>query len=636
MRPGRGSDEMKLCCAFLFLLIAVCSHSQTPGAPAPQPQPDAQQDGSQRNGRIYVDGVRYPLTQAGIQQALDDACVRNKSGTYGMDVYLPPTVIYVSHKTGQQFLEQCSLQIHGAGLYSTWLVVEKNVPDDVPVFRIKPVPVGSQGAMLFENFQITTGGSSGGDAFLFDGSNPKISGPNNFTIRKVMVKGLSPNAWAINMIGKPFPANQQGWNHISDNILDHGIHLTNAQATDSWLIDHNTFGSATGGKTPCIDASTAHGAAHITAFNNNGGCAGGFFISHGTTQCKVLYNQIEQPAPSTEPNSAIIDLIGDNYPINGCEIVGNNINAHKFAAVNVRVGRASNTSVFDNVIGLHPKTGVGLLLTSYSSLTRIPFNDFLGTRDGAVPYKNEGATNFSIQGADGSVESPAVAFMNARNTGFYRSQAGSIGVGVRGKRVLSMSSLGLLMSGDAGYCHDSARTAVDDTCINQIAPGVVGVGKTPGADKSALIQSGNTVRVSPDFRTQGPGLQSITGLGWKLPAAALTYSFHCALSYSESGSASTVTFGIEAANHALVHLFANGIMQTGATAFSGGTLADMKSGGAAEIVSGAPSALNTDFTVTLDGTIENEAAAHSLYIKAGAANASSAVMIRRGSYCQLF
>jgi hypothetical protein len=627
---------MKLC-SLLFLLMVVCSKSQTSGPEATHASLDAQQQADfQRDGRIYVDGVHYALTQAGIQQALDDACIRNKFGTYGTDVYLPPMVIYLSHKSGEQFLEQCSLQIHGAGMYSTWFVVEKNVPEDVPVFRIKPVPVGSQSAMLFENFQITTGGAAGGDAFLFDGRNPRISGPNNFTIRKVMVKGLSPNAWAINMIGKPFPENQQGWNHIGDNILDHGIHLTYAQATDSWLIDHNTFDSATGGKTPCIDASTAHGSAHITAFNNNGGCAGGFFISHGTTQCKVLYNQIEQPTPSTEPNSAIIDLIGDNYPIDGCEIVGNNINAHEFAKVNVRVGRASNTSIFDNVIALRPKTGVGLLLTADSSLSRIPFNDFLGAWDGAVAYKNEGASNFSIQGADGSVESPALAFMNERDTGFYRSQAGSIGVGVRGKKILSMSSLGLLMSGDTGYCHDGARTAAGDTCINQIAPGVVGVGNTPGTNKSALIQSGNTVRVSADFRTRGPGLQRIAGLSWQLPAAALTYSFHCALSYSEIGSASAVMFGIEAADGAPVHLFANGTLQTGATAFSGGTLAEMKSGGAAGIVSGTPSALKTDFTATLDGTIENGAAADSVNISVGAANASSVVTIRRGSYCQLF
>jgi len=98
-------------------------------------QSDAQQAEFQRDGRIYVDGIHYPLTQAGIQRALDDACVRNKFGTYGMDVYLPAMVIYLSNKSGQQFLELCSLQIHGAGLYSTWFVVEKGVPDNVPVFR---------------------------------------------------------------------------------------------------------------------------------------------------------------------------------------------------------------------------------------------------------------------------------------------------------------------------------------------------------------------------------------------------------------------------------------------------------------------------------------------------------------------
>ena len=92
----------------------------------------------------------------------------------------------------------------------------------------------------------------------------------------------------------------------------------------------------------------------------------------------------------------------------------------------------------------------------------------------------------------------------------------------------------------------------------------------------------------------------------------------------------------EAADGAPVHLFANGNMQTGATAFSGGTLAEMKSGGAAEIVRGTPSALKTDFTVALDGTIENGAAADSVDIQVGVANDSSAVMIRRGSYCQLF
>jgi len=116
----------------------------------------------------------------------------------------------------------------------------------------------------------------------------------------------------------------------------------------------------------------------------------------------------------------------------------------------------------------------------------------------------------------------------------------------------------------------------------------------------------------------------------------LTYSFHCALSYSEAGVPSAVTFGIEATQRSPVHLFANGNIQTAAAAFAGGTLAGMKSESTVEIVSGIPSALNTNFTATLDGTIENSGAADSVNIKAGAANPSSVVTIRRGSYCQLF
>ena len=192
------------------------------------------------------------------------------------------------------------------------------------------------------------------------------------------------------------------------------------------------------------------------------------------------------------------------------------------------------------------------------------------------------------------------------------------------------------MSGGTGYCHDGARTAKADTCVNQIAPGVVGIGNVPGVNKAALIQSGNTVRVRSDFSTQTPGPRAIAGLNWQLPPTALTYSFHCALSYSESGSASAVAFGVEASPGSPVHLFANGSLQTAATVFSGGTLADIKRRGAAEVVSGTPSALGTDFTATLDGTIENSDAADSVSITVGAANGSSVVTIRRGSYCQLF
>lgn len=625
----------------LLLALAHPFFAQTPNPVSTQHPTIGVQSSAHHDGRIYVDGVTYPLTQPGIQQALDDACAGNQFGTYGTDVYLPPVVVSLSNMSGQQFLETCSLQIHGAGLYSTWFVVDGKVPSTVPVFRVKPVHVGSQGAMSFENFQITSGGSAGGDAFLFDGSNPGISGFNNLTIRKVMVTGLSKGAWSLNMVGPAFPANQMGWNRVSDNILQHGIRLTNALAVDSWLIDHNVFGSATGGTTPCIDASTVEGASHITAFNNNGGCAGGFFISHGTTQCKVLYNQIEQPTESTEPNSAIIDLIGDNYPIDGCEIVGNNINAHTFATTNIRIGRASNTSIYDNVLGLQPKSGVGILLTASSSLSRIPFNDFLGASGGAVAYKNDSVvSNFSLQGADGSLNVPAISFMNEPNSGLLRSGAGRISVDILGKNILEVSPTGTTMGSSAGYCHTAAGNphgAAVETCLNQLAPGVVGIGTGSGENKSGLIQSGNTVRVATDFTTaHTTKLQTIAGLSWNLPATALTYSFHCSLSYSDSTASSEVAFGIQAANNAPQHLFANATMQVDHATFSGGTLSELRTIKATTIVRGLPAAAHRNFTATIDGTIENRPSMNTINIMVASQKLANAVTIKRGSYCQLY
>ena len=189
--------------------------------------------------------------------------------------------------------------------------------------------------------------------------------------------------------------------------------------------------------------------------------------------------------------------------------------------------------------------------------------------------------------------------------------------------------------GAGGYCHaTAAETSEIGTCVNQIAPGVIGIGRAPGANKSALLQSGNTVRVSEDFVSTETSFATIAGLSWKVPGG-LTYSFHCALSYAQAGGSSPLEFGIQTAGIAPVHLFANGLMQLGPTTFAGGTLPEWKDTGTAKIVSGTPSAARTDFTATLDGTFElaRESAIH---IKVAVGDSGNAVTINKGSYCQLF
>jgi hypothetical protein len=619
---------------FFLLLLTHLMCGQTPDSPSVKAlTSDKENVGAARAGHIYVDGINYPLTQTGIQQAFTDACVPQNGSNPGTDVYLPPMVITTTLTAGEEFLITCSLHIHGAGPYNTWFTFANTVPSTVPMFHYKPTSAQSAGKPLFEGIKITSSGSFGGAGILFDSTYSGIAG---FTVQNMIISNLSPASFAIDATG----ANNIGWGLIAFNDLFAGIRFVSPASVDSTLIMHNVFSSVTGFTGPCIDASTGIGAAHITAFNNNGGCAGGFFVSHGTTQCKILYNQIEQSVESTEPNLAMIDLMGDSYPIDGCEIVGNNINAHTFATTNIRVGRASHTSVYDNVLALRPGSGVGVLLTSSSSLTRMPFNHFLGEGAGAVAYKNaSAASNFSLQGADGTLLVPAISFAREPNTGFLRSGAGRISVDIQGKSVLEMSSAGTDMAGNAGYCHTASGNAQPpaiDTCMNRLAPGVIGIGTSPGENKSGLLQSGNTVRVAVDFTASTTRLQTIAGLSWKLPATQLAYSFHCALTYSELTGDSEVAFGIQAANSPPLHLSANGIMQLGQTTFAGGALSELQTTTATPIVMGLPSATHNDFVVTLDGTIENGPSGNTLNIMVATPKRTDTVVIKRGSYCQLF
>lgn len=158
------------------------------------------------------------------------------------------------------------------------------------------------------------------------------------------------------------------WRFEGNFVLNGGVNLKQLSpgvgVADGLIIENNTFGTTVGSSLPCITLTSMQGAAQWTVFHNRGGCKAGFIVSQGTTQCKIIYNQVEQPSPSNEPNSAIIDLQGTvAYPINGCEIVGNNINAHTLANINVRLDHVTNATIDGNVLSVNGG-GVGIVTTS--------------------------------------------------------------------------------------------------------------------------------------------------------------------------------------------------------------------------------------------------------------------------------
>lgn len=152
----------------------------------------------------------------------------------------------------------------------------------------------------------------------------------------------------------------------------------------------------------------------------------------------------------------------------------------------------------------------------------------------------------------------------------------------------------------------------------------------------------NTVQVAAsDFTTaNNTSLQTITGLTWNLlPGLARNYYFECDLAYSQATANVAVAFGIQAATNNPTNIFATGIEQITvgppATIVTG-TLATLATTTATNIVSGTPTALATNYTVHLAGTIENPANTQNVInIMVSTAAGADAVSVKRGSPCTL-
>lgn len=351
----------------------------------------------QLNGKIYIDGVKYAISQAGIQSAINDACTVNAYGSFATDIYVPPMIINLTNTTTQQFLLTCSVNIHGSGIWATWFVVDASVPSTIPLFRIKPNTTQSEEYIEFDHFR-AVGNTSGGDVFFFDGTG--VGSECCFRIHDIMSLGMSANAWFINSSGTVVSF---GWSHVWDNNLYHGIKMNTVNTTDSWLIEHNVFNNTAGSTNPCIDASTASGASMITVFNNNGGCTGGFFTSTQTNQCKILYNQIEETSGTGDTNNSLVDLLGTTTNIDGCEIIGNNFNVHNTATNNIRLGTTTNTHIEYNTFAEKPTTGVGILVTANSTGTQIGYNKFIDSNTaGALTGGQIAVTNSGVSTNSGT------------------------------------------------------------------------------------------------------------------------------------------------------------------------------------------------------------------------------------------
>jgi hypothetical protein len=146
-------------------------------------------------------------------------------------------------------------------------------------------------------------------------------------------------------------------------------------------------------------------------------------------------------------------------------------------------------------------------------------------------------------------------------------------------------------------------------------------------------------RVTTDFTSaNSAALQAITGLTIALPAQANTYSFHCAVQYSQATPSAGDQFGIAVLTTAPTNAMVSAIVdQLGGAAgtVSPGTLAGLTTTTPTAFVTFTP-ANNAIHAGFIDGTVEipgSGASTFQLYVLNG--TAANVIVVKRGSYCHL-
>lgn len=173
-----------------------------------------------------------------------------------------------------------------------------------------------------------------------------------------------------------------------------------------------------------------------------------------------------------------------------------------------------------------------------------------------------------------------------------------------------------------------------------IASSITDNGKT--ISSSEVAQFGNHLVVASDFTTAAStALQTITGLSWTSPVSlAATVSFHCSFNFSQATGTAAVAFGIQGATTAPTSISANGVMWAGASGAqtTSGTLTNLTTTTATNVISGTPSAITTVWMAQMDGTaaLPSNASPTVLNFMVSTATSGDAVTVKRGSYCELF
>lgn len=240
-------------------------------------------------GAIWVDGVTYPRTAAGIQKAINAA-------PQGGTVYLS-TGVFVFGPSDTCITITKPVNVLGMG-YGSQIQVAGSVKGNIDIFCVKPTVQGD--SIRFADFSLlAVSGTPARYAFNIDGATAAVS---NFSIERVSIRH-SFGSYAIYAHGTGARQGTPSLARITHNALAGGFAMTNCG--DTVRVEDNTISGAGN-----IDINFQSGASTFIFRGNNVSVLGGMHIGTSAVAVHIEDNEFETEAGFIGSNGAVVDIDG--------------------------------------------------------------------------------------------------------------------------------------------------------------------------------------------------------------------------------------------------------------------------------------------------------------------------------------
>jgi hypothetical protein len=317
---------------------------------------------------IYVDGVKYPKTAAGIQQALNDAPL-------GGTVYLP-TGVYTYGTSDTCITVTRPVSVLGMGKGSV-IQVASYVSASNDIFCVNPTTDGH--FIRFADFSILpVSGAPARYAFNLNGATSDIE---SLSIERINIK-KSLGSYAIYAQGSGQGNGVPALTNIQYNFLAGGIVMPNAG--DTVRIMDNIITAS--GK---IDISFQPGASSLIFARNNVTVPGGMHIGTCANATHIEDNEFETAPGFTGSNGSVIDIDGVNgtnqNPAQSTILERNSLQVVSgITAIGIRVNRANNTYISGNSFERGATKSTDIFITNNATGTIVGVNMWLH----GLPYSS--------------------------------------------------------------------------------------------------------------------------------------------------------------------------------------------------------------------------------------------------------